>query len=174
MQDLHALVGPEALEQVLRPADGDHLCAFLPSLFQLGNRAGHNAGESTQPVALGEQPTMVAPQCLHLVHPRGQDPSDLRQPHPELPQHENLLQPQQLALLVIAVTVAPDPRRRQQTDLVVVPQRPSRHPRHPSNLRDRPGHRRPLTRPTPSRNFGSVQDDRSFRSGSFKPSPATS
>ncbi len=112
VQGLHARGGPDALEQVLRSADdGDHVCAVLPGPFQFGDRAGDGAGQGVQPVALGEQPAVMAPQGLQLVHLGGQDPADLGQTQGQLPQHEDLLQPQQLALLVVAMAVGPDPGR---------------------------------------------------------------
>lgn len=114
---------------------------------------------------------VMTPQGFHLVDLRGQNLADLGQSQAQCPQNEDLLQSQQLAFLVVAVAVGPDPGRRQQTDLVVVPQRPSRHPRHPGDFRSRPGHRHPRVLLDRAGLSSPVHNGRSFPCGSFKPRP---
>ncbi len=149
---LRVLGGLDALEQVLRSVDG-HGVAVLPGLLQFGDGAGDGAGQGVEPVPLLEQAPVVDPQGVHLVDLLGQDPADLRQPDAQRPQHEDLLQQQKLALLVIAVPIGADPGRRQQAGLVVVAQCPGGHARHPGHLRDRPVHRPSRTCVSPGRSL---------------------
>ncbi|KQX80582.1 hypothetical protein ASD51_28270 [Streptomyces sp. Root55] len=67
----------DALEQVLRSVDSGHGCAVLPGLLQFGDRAGDGAGQSVDPVPLGEQSAVVSAQGVHLIDLLGQDPADL-------------------------------------------------------------------------------------------------
>jgi len=108
--------------------------------LQLSDRAGDGVGELPEPVAFAVQPPLVLTQRRDLVTITGEDLGDRAESQTELARQENLLQSQELLLLVVAVAIAADVRRPQQTDVVVVPQRPRRHLRHPGHLGDRPRH----------------------------------
>ena len=69
---------------------------------------------------------------------RSDDLGDRRQAQPQLAQQQDALQAQERALVVVAVAVRGDPRRRQQTDVVVVPQGAARGAGQPCDLLDRP------------------------------------
>ena len=63
--------------------------------------------------------------------------ADGLQPEPQLAQQEDPLQPHERVVVVPAVAVGADPRRRQQPDVVVVAQRAARGACQPGHLLDR-------------------------------------
>jgi hypothetical protein len=128
----------ESLEEVLRPVDSGH-CAVSFRL-QLVDGARHGPGEHAEPVPFLQQPLMVRAKGLHRVQLAVEDPGDAGEAQAELAQQQDLLEPQQLGLLVVAVTIGADMRRWQQADVVVMPQGAGADSRHPGHLRDRPGH----------------------------------
>jgi len=122
----------EPLEQLLRR----HGAA--PFLVQILDRAGDRLREPVQPVALGDERGMVLAQHRGAVLGAVEHAGDGVEREPELPEHQHLLQAQQLLPLVVPVSVAGHVRRRHQADVVVVPQGPGAHARVACHLDDRP------------------------------------
>jgi hypothetical protein len=106
----------------------------------------------------------MAPEGLYRAGLGPDRIGDLAQPEPQFPEQQNLLQPQQLLHLVVAVAVGSDIRRGQQADPVVVPQGSCRYAGHPRDVRDRPGHIPFHHRPDDPATFATIGADVTSRS----------
>ena len=109
------LVGVEPREQLL----GSHRD---PSLSHR-DRAFYGRGKPIDPVAFEQEGCVVLAQDRGAVDGAREDAADRIERQVELAQEEHLLQPQQRVLVVVAVAVGPDVRRRQQPEVVIVPER---------------------------------------------------
>jgi hypothetical protein len=132
------------------------------SFLQMSDGCGHGYGDSIEPISLGEQFGVVTVQGLDWISFGIHDAPNRRQVEADRSQQQDLLKTQQLFVLVVAVTIATDPGRPQQADLVVVPQRSCRHPRGAGHLLNRPTHRQ-----LPSCRIGA--NARSCRHGKVNP-----
>ena len=83
----------------------------------------HGCRLPRQPLLLASQPAKVVAQRGRLVGLPLEHRADVRQPETELAQQQDALQPHERTLVVVAVSVAADAARLQQTDVVVVSQR---------------------------------------------------